>query len=194
MTSLLVRNVRVLTLGPDTALEAEVDTVDLCALPFANVLMEDGKIVEVSETKEAESPAVWDKGVTLDARGRVLMPAFVDCHTHACWAGNRLDEWQAKLRGASYLELLKAGGGIMSTVRMVRDSSEAELAEMLTERLDAMLREGTTTAEVKSGYGLNTETELKMLRAIHEAGRRWPGRLVATACIGHAVDPACQHR
>ena len=125
----------------------------------------------------------------LDAGGRVVLPGFVDCHTHACWAGDRLGEWQHKLAGASYLDLLKAGGGIMATVHATRAASEQELAESLLGRLNVMLRHGTTTVEVKSGYGLDTENELKMLRAIHLAADRWPGSVVATACIGHAMDP-----
>ncbi|GAB4554072.1 MAG: imidazolonepropionase [Phycisphaerales bacterium] len=126
---------------------------------------------------------------TVDARGRVLMPAFVDAHTHACWGGDRLDEFDMKLKGATYLELLEAGGGIMSTVRATRAASEDELTQRLLERLDVMLREGTTTVEVKSGYGLTTDDELKMLRAIARAAERWPGTVVPTALIAHAIDP-----
>src|SRR5262252_9220690 len=105
-----------------------------------------------------------DAETVIEAGGRVLMPAFVDAHTHACWAGDRLDEFEQKQKGASYLEILKAGGGILSTVRAVRAASEAELTERLTARLNIMLREGTSTIEVKSGYGLTTRDELKMLR------------------------------
>lgn len=125
----------------------------------------------------------------LDARGRVLMPAFIDCHTHALWAGDRLDEWDLKRAGVPYLEILRRGGGIMSTVRAVRAASEEQLAAALRERLDVMLREGTATVEVKSGYGLTTADELKMLRAIARAAKGWPGRVVPTALIGHAIDP-----
>lgn len=125
----------------------------------------------------------------IDAAGRVVAPAFVDCHTHACWAGDRLDEWDRKQAGASYLEILESGGGIMSTVRSVRRATRGALAEGLLARLGVMLREGTAAVEVKSGYGMRTEDELKMLRAIADAGAKWPGTVVATACIGHAKDP-----
>lgn len=126
----------------------------------------------------------------IDAHGRVLMPGFVDAHTHACWAGDRLAEQELRQRGKSYLEILEAGGGIWSTVRSVRKASQNELVTLLRERLATMLREGTTTVEVKSGYGLSTEHELKMLRAIAEAASSFPGSVVATATLGHALDPA----
>ena len=127
--------------------------------------------------------------LVVEARGRVLMPAFVDAHTHALWAGDRLDEFSQRLAGKSYVEILKAGGGILSTVRAVRAASEAELAEGLAERLERMLREGSATVEVKSGYGLSTEHELKMLRAIAIAAQRFSGTVVPTALLGHALDP-----
>ena len=117
------------------------------------------------------------------------MPAFVIATPIACWAGDRLDEWELKRSGATYLELLESGGGIMSTVRAVRASTEETLANLLLERLRVMLRHGTTLVEVKSGYGLSTEAELKMLRAIRAAAQQWPGRLRTTACLGHALDP-----
>jgi imidazolonepropionase len=131
-------------------------------------------------------PAPGDR--IIDAGGRVVMPGFVDAHTHALWAGDRLDEFERRQQGATYLEILAAGGGILSTVRAVRAASEAELTARLTQRLRRMLREGTTTVEVKSGYGLSTEHELKMLRAIRAAAHGFPGTVVATALLGHAID------
>lgn len=125
----------------------------------------------------------------LEADGRVLLPGFVDAHTHAVFAGDRLDEFEQLQRGRSYLEILAAGGGILSSVRAVRRTSEEELAQGLGERLQRMLEHGTTSVEVKSGYGLSTRDELKLLRAIVRAGRRFPGTVVATALLGHALDP-----
>lgn len=157
----------------------------LRVLDRADLLVRNGRI-------EAIGPAgtLGAKGIdrVIDARGRVLMPAFVDAHTHACWAGDRLDEWTKKLAGATYLELLAAGGGIMSTVRSVRAASERDLADALHDRLTRMLLAGTTTVEVKSGYGLSTRDELKMLRAIRAAGAAFPGTVVPTALIAHAID------
>lgn len=117
------------------------------------------------------------------------MPGFVDCHTHACWAGDRLDEWDMKRRGVSYLEILNAGGGIMSTVRAVRKAAHQELVDSLLSRLAVMLRHGTTTVEVKSGYGLTPNDEIKMLAVAHAAAARWRGSLTPTALLGHAIDP-----
>lgn len=141
----------------------------------------------ITEIAPALMPSYSERVV--DAGGRVLMPGFVDAHTHALWAGDRLDEFEQRQRGASYLEILKAGGGIWSTVRSVRSATEGELCATLGERVEVMLREGTTTLEVKSGYGLDTEHELKMLRAIAHVARGFRGGLIATALLGHALDP-----
>lgn len=180
--SLLIVNARILTLVGEHAPRKGDAMGKLALIPKGAVLIDDGKIVEVAESIDAAADRV------IDAQGRVLMPAFVDCHTHACWAGNRLDEWEQKQAGASYLDILKAGGGIMSTVRAVREASVEELTEQLLKRLVIMLREGTTACEIKSGYGLSTEDELKMLDAIHRAAADWPGRVSPTACIAHAKD------
>lgn len=127
------------------------------------------------------------------ADGRVLLPGFVDAHTHAMFAGDRLHEFELALAGKSYLEILEAGGGILSTVRAVRQSTEDELREGLTQRLRHVLTEGTTSIEVKSGYGLSTGDELKMLRAIRAAAADFPGTIIGTALLGHAQDPAEPH-
>ena len=124
----------------------------------------------------------------VDAGGRILMPGFVDAHTHALFAGSRLDEFELSLRGKSYLEILAAGGGIHSTVRAVSMTSETDLALGLSRRLRVMLTHGTTSVEVKSGYGLSTEGELKMLRAIRIAAQSFPGDVVPTALLGHTID------
>lgn len=154
------------------------------------IRFENGVVAEVGSHSDPDARCpLPDARVVLNANGRVLMPAFTDCHTHACWAGDRVDEWAARLAGASYLELLEAGGGIMSTVRAVRAASQQELTSLLLERLHTMLAHGTTAVEVKSGYGLATHDELKMLRAIADAGDRFPGTVIPTACIGHALDP-----
>ena len=162
---------------------ARVVVGDGTVLPQADVHVKDGIISAVG----AHTPVTSD--TVIEAWGRVVMPGFVDAHTHALWAGSRLDEFEQMRRGTSYLDILKAGGGILSTVRAVRETSEARLADYLRRRLAVMLGEGTTTVEIKSGYGLTTEHELKMLRAITRAAQDFPGTVVPTALLGHALDP-----
>lgn len=173
MNELLITGARVLTMEGTT----------LGVRPKVDVLIRGGTIEQVADA--IDHPARQ----RFDAADRVLMPAFIDCHTHACWTGSRLDEWERKLRGATYLEILESGGGIMSTVRAVRAAARDELRDTLALRLDRMKSLGTLTAEVKSGYGLSTRDEIKMLEAISEADGLWPGTAIPTACIGHAIDP-----
>ncbi|QYJ16786.1 Imidazolonepropionase [Rubrobacter xylanophilus DSM 9941] len=126
---------------------------------------------------------------TLDGRGKVALPGLVDCHTHAAFLGDRADEFELRCRGAGYEEIHAAGGGILSTVRATRAGSEEELLTATRRHLDWLLRHGTTTAEVKSGYGLDKETELKMLRAIRAAGETHPVDVHPTFLGAHAVPP-----
>jgi len=183
---LLIKNARVLTLaGPRPRRGRDLGNLDI--LPSADVRIQNDRITSVAP----HNPAAARSAATIDAAGRVLMPGFVDCHTHACWAGDRLDEWAMKLAGAQYLDILKAGGGIMSTVRAVRAATEGDLAASLQANLKTMLSLGTTTAEVKSGYGLTAEAELKMLRAIRHTPLGPPHDLptvLPTALLGHAID------
>jgi len=181
--SILIRNARVLTLAGARPRRGRA-MGGLGALARADVLVEGTTIAAVAPGISLVRAAETE----IDAAGRVLMPGFVDCHTHACWAGDRVEEWQRLLRGEKYLDILASGGGIMATVRAVRAASREELSAGLRGRLDAMLRHGTTTVEVKSGYGLATEHELKMLRAIDDAARGWAGTVVPTALLGHAID------
>jgi imidazolonepropionase len=183
MSTLHIRNARILTLAGDPAPRRGKALGELGIIPNGEVLVTDGRIAAVGP--KLETPAGAE---VIEANGRVLMPGFVDCHTHACWAGDRLEEWEMKLRGVPYLEILKKGGGIHATVRAVREATQKQLAANLRDRLVLMLREGTTTAEVKSGYGLTTEAELKMLRAIRRAAGDWPGTIVSTALLGHACE------
>jgi imidazolonepropionase len=125
----------------------------------------------------------------VDAGDRLLLPGFVDCHTHALYTGDRLHERERRRAGASYAEIAAAGGGILSTVRSVRAASIDELCAATRPRLQALAREGVTTVEVKSGYGLELASELKMLEAIARLRQELPIDLSATCLAAHAVPP-----
>ncbi len=117
----------------------------------------------------------------------VTLPGFVDAHTHICFAGNRAGDYAARNNGKSYLEIAKEGGGIWSTVRHTREASKAILIKLMQQRMDRILANGITTVEIKSGYGLDSEHEIKMLRAIKEAGQRHSADVVATCLAAHIV-------
>ncbi|XP_059510724.1 probable imidazolonepropionase isoform X3 [Stegostoma tigrinum] len=131
------------------------------------------------------------KGVTfdqeIDACGMCVLPGLVDAHTHPVWAGDRVHEFAMKLTGASYMEIHKAGGGIHFTVEHTRKASEEELFERLRGRLQRMVRAGTTLVECKTGYGLDLETETKMLRVIERARRELDVSISSTYCGAHSV-------
>ena len=194
MATIIFRNARVVSPshvpGKDVKIPRRGELANALAItPSADVTVKDGLIESIKPIKPDTRPRKPAPGATeIDANGRVLMPGFVDCHTHACWAGSRIDEWDLKRRGVSYLDILKRGGGIMATVRAVRAASEQQLTDLLLERLQLLLRYGTTTVEVKSGYGLTTADELKMLHAIARAAAHWPGTIRPTALLGHAID------
>lgn len=123
----------------------------------------------------------------IDAAGKVACPGFVDPHTHIVYAGDRLNEFELKIKGAAYLDILAAGGGINSTVKHTREATVEELVELASKRLDKMLACGTTTCEVKTGYGLDTEFELKMLDVIETLDRRHSIDIVPTFLAAHTV-------
>ena len=125
----------------------------------------------------------------VDCGGRWITPGLIDCHTHLVHAGDRANEWAMRLEGASYEEIARAGGGILATMRATRAASEKELVWGALPRLDALIAEGVTTIEVKSGYGLTVEDELKMLRAARALGKRRDVRIATTLLGAHAVPP-----
>ncbi|HXV07586.1 MAG TPA: imidazolonepropionase, partial [Burkholderiales bacterium] len=124
-----------------------------------------------------------------DAGGRWITPGLVDCHTHLVFAGQRADEFALRLQGASYEEIARRGGGIVSTVRSTRLASEEQLFEGSAERLEALLAEGVTAVEIKSGYGLDLATERKQLRVARRLGQRYPVSVYTTFLGAHAVPP-----
>ncbi len=157
----------------------------------AAVLSVAGKIVSVGTTKEALRDPWLKKNRKkvgeIDCRNRVVVPGFVDSHTHPVFMHPRLVDFEKRIAGANYEEIAEAGGGIRSSLEGVREASKSELAEKVYRALEELGRYGTTTVEAKSGYGLSFESEIKSLEAIHAAGKRWPGTVVPTFLGAHAV-------
>ena len=144
----------------------------------------DGRIVYAGP--RADAPAL-EAAETIDCAGRWVTPGLIDCHTHLVYGGDRAHEFELRLRGATYEEIARAGGGIASTVQATRTASEAELTALARRRLDALTAEGVTTVEIKSGYGLSTAEELKQLRAARALGDQ--ARIVTTFLGAHALPP-----
>ena len=190
---LLVTNIRELLTCHGPAPLVGTRQREVTSVRDAALAAKDGRLVFVGSALEADTiVSVTGDGTTVDATGYSVVPGFVDPHTHAVFAGDRRDELRRRLAGATYAEIAAAGGGIVSTVAATRAATEAELAEQTVWRLDEMLACGTTTCEVKSGYGLDTETELKMLRALASAARQHPIDVVPTFLGAHEVPP--EHR
>ena len=143
------------------------------------------RILAVGDSDELRSTLEPEE--TIHAVGRVVMPGFVDPHTHVVWAGDRADEFEARASGEAYMENLEQGGGILSTVRRTREIEISALMMQSGQRLNRMLRHGTTTAEAKTGYGLELKTELRMLDAILRLDKRGPLELAPTFLPAHAV-------
>jgi imidazolonepropionase len=136
---------------------------------------------------DSDLPADADASDRIDCEGRWITPGLVDCHTHLVFGGDRAHEFELRLQGASYEDIARAGGGIVSTVAATRAASEAELVVSALPRLDALIGEGVTTLEIKSGYGLNTETELRQLSAARALGRDRPVTVRTTFLGAHAL-------
>jgi imidazolonepropionase len=158
---------------------------DLAIIEDGAVAVSNGSIVDLGPT--VDLAIRYQAAQTIDAGGRVVMPGFVDPHTHVVFAGDRANEFEQRIAGATYLEIMNAGGGIMSTVRATRAASLAELVAQTRARLDRMLAHGTTTAEAKTGYGLELAAELKMLDAIAQLDAEHPIELVPTFLGAHAI-------
>ena len=163
------------------------EMLDVGIIDDGAVAVAGGKIVGVGSSLEILRDFSSDEIV--DADGRVVCPGFVDPHTHIVFAGDRLNEFELKIKGADYLEILANGGGIISTVQQTREASVESLVELSSERLDKMLACGTTTVEIKTGYGLDTATEMKMLAVIAELDKTHAATIVPTFLAAHAVPP-----
>ncbi|MEH0832088.1 imidazolonepropionase [Pectobacterium cacticida] len=131
----------------------------------------------------------YDAVTTTYFDGGIITPGFIDCHTHLMFGGDRSDEFEQRLNGVSYADIAANGGGILSTVRATRAATEQQLVDSARQRLALLLAEGVTTVEIKSGYGLDIDSEIKMLRAIRELAAQVPAQVIATCLAAHAVPP-----
>jgi imidazolonepropionase len=158
---------------------------ELGIIPDGAVAVGDGRILDVGPSDALRSRV--RAAQSLSAEGHLILPGFVDPHTHLVWAGERSGEFEMRVGGATYMEIMAAGGGIMNTVRQTRTASLDALLSQTRPRLARMLAHGTTTVEIKTGYGLNTRDELKQLAAIHQLQAESPATLVATFLGAHAI-------
>ncbi len=160
---------------------------DVGIIEHGGVAVKDGRIAAVGPTQDLVGR--YRAKETIDASGQVVLPGFVDAHTHVVYAGDRVAEFELRIGGATYMEIMAAGGGIVSTMKAVRRASMQELVTQSRARLNSMLTLGTTTVEAKTGYGLSTADELKLLNAIAELDKTHPIQLVPTFLGAHAVPP-----
>ena len=164
------------------------DQRDAGVIAHASIAAHQGHIVAVGAAGDVRHQITLSPDATvIDGRGTTVVPGFVDPHTHLVFAGDRRDELQRRLAGASYAEIAAEGGGIVKTVKATRAASEQDLVDAALPRLQAMLANGTTTVEVKSGYGLDTESELRMLRAIRQLAMMQPIEIAATFMGAHEI-------
>jgi len=179
----LLTNCRIATMGTRGGPYGLIDD--------AALRVEDGRIAWVGQAAEQGADPDEER---FDLRGRLVTPGLIDCHTHLVYDGNRADEWALRLEGASYEEIARRGGGIASTVRATRAADHAQLVAATRSRLRTLMSEGVTTVEIKSGYGLDLETELRMLRVARELGQSPDVDVVATFLGAHAIPPEYSDR
>lgn len=186
---LLIRRARLLTLAPLKEERPRTGPAagDVAAIDDGWVAARDGVITAGGRGEGWEGLKLTENATVVDAGGAVVMPGFVDPHTHLCYAGHRWDEFVTRKSGADYLAVLERGGGIHATVRATRDVSDDVLLALLLRRLETAIALGTTTIEVKSGYGLEPADELRMLRVIARASAATPIDVAATYLALHAL-------
>ena len=189
MSSLAVLHAsQLITLGGPPRARSGKELGDLEIIPDGGLLVADGRITYVGRTREIEKLCQRNTEV-VDARGCAVLPGFVDAHTHLVFAGNRLEDFESRARGETYQQIAKRGGGIQKTVQATRATTEDDLFALAKKRASWFLRNGTTTIEAKSGYGLTLKDELKILRVIRRVGAETPLETVPTFLGAHAFPP-----
>jgi imidazolonepropionase len=188
MTLCIVNIGQLVTLSGPSRARVGPELHELGQISDAAMLIEGDRIAAVGEYADLHSRIPSDATV-IDAEGRCVTPGFVDAHTHLVFARNRADEFEKRIAGATYQEIAAAGGGILRTLKLTRGASEDDLLAVARRHRDWMLRGGTTTLEAKSGYGLDRDTELKMLRVLRRLGEEGPARIVPTLLAAHTIPP-----
>ena len=177
---------QLVTLAGPARPRAGAEMRELSIISDGALIVEDGRVLKTGSYAEMRT-SIDAAAEVIDAGGCVITPGFVDAHTHLVFAGNRAAEYEKRIAGATYQEIAAAGGGIQSTVALTRAATEDELLTQARQHRDWMLRGGTTTLEAKSGYGLNHETELRMLRVLARLNAEGPARIVPTLLAAHTV-------
>ena len=189
MSSLAVLHAsQLITLGGPPRARSGKELGDLGIISDGGLLAADGRITHVGRTREIEKLCQRNTEV-VDAGGCAVLPGFVDAHTHLVFAGNRLEDFESRARGETYRQIAKRGGGIQTTVQATRATTEDDLVALAKNRASWFLRNGTTTIEAKSGYGLTLKDELKILRVIRRVGAETPLETVPTFLGAHAFPP-----
>lgn len=188
-TTIIANASELITLKGPRRSRTKSEMSDLSIIKGGAVVVSEGMIVEVGRTETILKEHLASGVEVLEAGGRVVMPGFVDPHTHLVFAGSRESELEQKLKGMSYMEIMASGGGIHRTVRETRAADDDSLYDQSAARLASMVAHGSTTVEVKSGYGLDKDTELRMLRAVRRLEEAFPVDLVPTFMGAHALPP-----
>ncbi len=193
MTTVIVNIGQLVTVAGSARPRTGAELNDLAIIEDAAMVIEDSRITAAGPYSELKSKIPSDATI-IDADHRCVTPGFVDAHTHLVFAGNRAAEFEQRIAGATYQQIAAAGGGILRTVALTRAATEDELLAAARRHRDWMLRNGTTTIEVKSGYGLDRDTELKMLRVIRRLNEEGPARIIPTLLAAHTVPPEYKDR
>lgn len=190
---LLIENARLVTM--------QLGECGYLPTPPARIGIQSGKIVAISTCAIGEDAPQTESllsaqhyAQSIDLQGKLVLPGLIDCHTHLIYAGNRANEFEMRLNGVPYQEISKQGGGILSTVHATRSATEAQLVELALPRLDGLLASGVTSVEVKSGYGLTLNDEVKMLRAAKMLEQERKVKITTTLLAAHAIPPEFQGR
>jgi imidazolonepropionase len=187
--SLAIVNIgQLVTLAGPARPRVGIELRELGIIDNAALIVEDGRIAAVGSYADLRAQIACAE-IVIEAEGRCVTPGFVDAHTHLVFAGNRAAEFEQRIAGATYQQIAVAGGGILRTVALTRAATEDELLAAARIHCEWMLRTGTTTVEAKSGYGLDRETEIKMLRVLRRLDEEGPLRIVSTLLAAHTVPP-----